>query len=103
MSMAQGISQFGSQPVADPSAVLEVFRALVRDVFERDSVRVDAATRLNDDLDMDSLDVLALLAEASRRMAVEIEVTELAELASVGQCVDLALDAMARAHRGHTR
>ena len=76
------------------SEVTIALSSLITDVFEREPVNLTVNTRFNEDLDMDSLDILALVAEMERELGIQIDVAEIADVATVGQTVDLALRAL---------
>lgn len=81
-------------PVVPRSEVMDVIRAMLTEVFEVDASRLAPDTRFSEDLELDSLHVMALMAEIEDRVAVEFDVRELAEIATVGQVVDLTMVAM---------
>lgn len=78
------------------ASLVDLIARLLDEDFEKRIEALDENTRFNDDLEMDSLDVLAMVAEVETRVAVEIDAREIAELATVGQVVDLLIEAERR-------
>jgi acyl carrier protein len=74
--------------------MLGTVRQLLRDLFEIEVDDLHTNTRFNDDLGMDSLHILALVAEIEEQLAIELELREIADVSTVGQMVDLAVAAV---------
>jgi acyl carrier protein len=77
-----------------PAHVRGVIERLLEDLFELDVDGVGLNTRFNDDLGMDSLHVLALVAELEDVLQIEVGIHQIADVATVAQAVDIAVDAM---------
>jgi acyl carrier protein len=71
--------------------VASALRGLLRELYELEVDELHPNVRFNEDLGLDSLSVLALLAELEDQLELTINVQELAEIATVGQVLDLTL------------
>jgi acyl carrier protein len=68
--------------------VLELIRAHLAEELEIDPSRIQDDTRFKEDLEADSLDLVALVQELEDRLGVRIPDEDAAKLATVGQSAD---------------
>ncbi|MCG3182726.1 MAG: Acyl carrier protein [Planctomycetes bacterium] len=62
---------------------------------DEDTSNIDAATRLRDQLDLDSMDFLDIVMELRKRYGVHVPDTDYEHLASLDSCVNYLRDKMA--------
>jgi acyl carrier protein len=68
--------------------VLELIRAHLAEELEIDPSRIQDETRFKEDLEADSLDLVALVQELEDRYGVRIPDDDAAKLATVGESAD---------------
>ena len=68
--------------------VLELIRSHLAEELEVDPSRIQDDTRFKEDLEADSLDLVALIQELEDRYAVRIPDEDAARLTTVGQAAD---------------
>ena len=68
--------------------VLELIRSHLAEELEVDPSRIQDDTRFKEDLEADSLDLVALVQELEDRYAVRIPDEDAARLSTVGQAAD---------------
>ena len=68
--------------------VLELIRAHLAEELEIDPSRIQDDTRFKEDLEADSLDLVALVQELEDRLGVRIPDEDAAKLTTVGQAAD---------------
>ena len=68
--------------------VFSLIQAHLADELEVDPARIDGATRFREDLEADSLDLVALVQELEDRYGVRIPDEDAAKLLTVGQSAD---------------
>jgi acyl carrier protein len=68
--------------------VLELIRAHLAEELELDPSRIQDDTRFKEDLEADSLDLVALVQELEDRYGVRIPDEDAAKLATVGESAD---------------
>ena len=69
----------------DPHAIVREAILTIAPELERDELTDDA--RLQEDLDLDSMDVLDVVTELSRRAGIDIPERDHGRLVTVGDCV----------------
>ena len=68
--------------------VLERVRAHLADELELDAAQINEATRLREDLDADSIDLVTLLVELQDTYGIRIPDEEAARIRTVGHAAD---------------
>ena len=71
--------------------VLELIRAHLADALEVDRARIHEGTRLKEDLEADSLDLVELVMELEDRYGVRIPDEEAVKILTVGQAADFVV------------
>ena len=79
-------SQWGSMQTRDE--VLEQVQAALIELFEIESERITLAARLNEDLEIDSIDAIDLLDRLRRQTGRKISADEFRSVRTVGDLVE---------------
>ena len=69
------------------SEILEMLRAAFADLFEIDPARVTGATRLNEDLEIDSIDAVDLIERMRRVIGRKVSPEDFRSVRTVGDLV----------------
>ena len=68
--------------------ILEQIRASLHELFEIESARITLAARLNEDLEIDSIDAVDLLDRLRRQTGAKISAEDFRSVRTVGDMVD---------------
>ncbi len=78
--------QWGRMQTKDE--ILEQIKASLTELFELDSGRITLAARLNEDLEIDSIDAVDLLDRLRRQTGMKISAEDFRSVRTVGDMVD---------------
>ena len=73
----------------DKTAVFEKLKVLMSDEFELDAGSISLETRLSEDLDLDSLDMVDLILSLKEHTGIKLDPTLFKEVCTVRDVVDL--------------